>query len=589
MNQALPPRRWRWWASPSLHLALFALALSLCKLAALEVGSRQYLECHWCLANKAVSYELAFLFLVGLLHVLSGLPRQRLLRFALRLLLVTLLLITVVDLVVLTQFVRRLRMVELIVFGAQLGAVGSFAKQLFSNWQGALLASAQGAAVALVLGRYLLRDRTSPRRAWVVGLVALGMTACKVAEPHEFHTGYLQNSVEAFFTPWTSNKPYSDAFKASLPPAPATKAVCTNGLGERPNIVLVLVESLSMYHSRLFSGMEDWTPQLDAASTQGRRLANFYANGITSEQALIALLTGEPPIARGTRGVVTEFEQFHQPLHSVPRLLGGLGYRTQFLTTGDLGFLDKGAWLKGIGFDTVEGSEAAAYNGMKRYQFGAAPDDALYHRALDQLAQDDGRPQFMLLETVTTHGPFVDPDTGQHSQERAFGYADRALGQFLGELRARGFFEHNGYVLVMGDHRAMLPMRAEETARYGDGAYARTPFVLLGSQRRAAPSAQPELTAFSQSDLYPSLQHWLGQGRQCFGPDEGVFLPTAVHAPACIYSHRPYDFNNVYAHCGGNDYVVKLNGDATAYAGVASGPPQLLNELHRLRLGQGFD
>jgi hypothetical protein len=574
----------KWWLSPSLHVLLFALGLSAYKLLALELGSRELLQCQWCLANKALAYEGQYLFLIAGLHLLAGFAPWRALRFSLRMAVVLVLVITMVDLVVLINFYRRFSLVELLVFGTQFSAISSFAQQLMANIPAALMVTAELGLAAVVLGRYARADRRTRRCAPAVALVALGMTACTMAEPAEFHTGYLKNSVEAFFSRWTSNRPYSAAFTAGLPPAGASKNFCVDGLGQHPNVVLVVFESLSMYHSALYSGMEDWMPQFDAASQGGRRFGNFYANGITSEQGLISLLTGEPPIAKGTGRVSTEFEQFARPPHSLASLLRADGYKTEFLTTGDLGFLGKGTWLKRMGFETIEGSEASAYNGMKRYQFGAAPDDALYVRALQELGAAQGRPVFMTLETVTTHGPFVDPDTGQHSEQRTFRYADKRLGEFIQALRARGFFR-NGYLMVMGDHRAMLPLRAGEKARYGDSAYARTPFTIIGPGE----AGQLEPQAFSQSDLYPSLRHLTGTGRQCYGPDEGVFLPTAMHAPACIYSHRPYNFNNLYVHCGIKDHEVRLDGDDTAYAGLGGGPQGLLQEVHRLRLGMGFD
>ena len=133
------------------------------------------------------------------------------------------------------------------------------------------------------------------------------------------------------------------------------------------------------------SGLHDWVPELDALAGQGLLLTHFLANGIDTEAGLISLLSGEPALARGDTKTV--FQPFEAPKNSLPRMLADNGWRTAFLTTGDLDFLDKGRWLGDIGFQLVEGDDAAFYKGMKRYHFDAAPDAALFDRALQFLAQ----------------------------------------------------------------------------------------------------------------------------------------------------------------------------------------------------------
>ena len=561
-----------------LQLLFFCLGLIACKFYLLEINSRAILGCQWCLASKAIFFELQFVFLLGILHLAAEFFRWYWLRFILRLSVIAVLLIMAIDLIVLQQFLVRFTWHELLKFVSEFGAILDFSKQLFANFQSILIAAISLFIILWVFGRYLTSDRAIARSPAFLVFAAFGLFGSEYLKPVEFHGPYLQNSIEAFFSSQTRNHPYSEDFAKQIKTDSNAENQCYEGTGARPDLILLIVESLSMYHSNLFSGLHDWVPQFDSISQTGRRFSNFYANGVNTEQGLVALLTGEPPIAKGTGTTSTLlFEQFQNTQHTVPHMLNEFGYHTVFLTTGNLGFLGKGDWLKNIGFDFIEGHEASHYNGVKRFHFDAAPDQALYERALIEMQSPNRRnPIFMTLETVSTHHPFIDPESNAQSEEMAFRYADRALKVFVENLKSIGFF-NKGYLMIVSDHRAMTPASRDEMIRFGDRAYARIPFSIIGDGL----NDDEEINPFSQTDLLPSLRHWLSEDRHCVSMHQGIFLPQAKHLPACIFSHRSYSLDDVFIHCGDKDYVIRLNGDYSHYAG--SKPSQdLLEEVHRL-------
>ena len=61
----------------------------------------------------------------------------------------------------------------------------------------------------------------------------------------------------------------------------------------RRNIIIILVESLSMYHSNYFSGLSNMTPHLDRIAQENISFFNFYSNGFKTENALISILLGK--------------------------------------------------------------------------------------------------------------------------------------------------------------------------------------------------------------------------------------------------------------------------------------------------------
>jgi lipoteichoic acid synthase len=573
----------RWCRDPFAPMLLLAAGLCGYKVWFAEEEGQSLFNCATCLAGPSVLHEMEFLLVLLVLHWFSLLLRNRALTAMVRLASVGAVAVQFLDLVALNEFLRRLTLQELLVFGAEPRQVYEFlhhvppAKLVLALAMAVLLAAC---AARYVIGR--APAEPSVRRPLIgllacIPLVALGHAELGAAPA--YHEAYLRNSLEAFFDEASRENAYSHPFAQAVPPG--ARARCDAGLGARPNIVLVVVESLSPYQSRLASGLNDWTPRLDALADSALRVGAFRANGVTSEEGLVALLTGEPPIPKPVAQAHV-LEQFKAPAQSVPRFLGAQGYRTEFLTTGNLGFMDKGAWLDAIGFQYREGHDAPLYQGMRRHNFDAAPDSALYDRALQELAGAGSQPLFLTLETVSSHLPYEQPETGERTEESVFRYTDAQLDRFITRLRARGFFD-NGVVLVTGDHRAMVPMSAGELSRFGDRAYAMVPMIAIGMGLHGDVPG-----TFSQTDLLPSLEHWIGQGEHCIAANQGVFLPQPLKAPACIFTRRPYDPDLVAAECGARDLRVNLDGDDTGFEDERPGPAEVLASINRLRLGRGF-
>jgi lipoteichoic acid synthase len=177
--------------------------------------------------------------------------------------------------------------------------------------------------------------------------------------------------------------------------------------------LIVLLESFSSGHTTMYGGQGSKYPELERISHDGLRFTRFLANGFTTEHGLTAILGGRLPVfpAGVRRASLTGNTAFagHYGLDaSLPACAGSLGYHTEFLTSGDLSFTNKGNWLRSIGFARVEGHDAPHYHGLpRRRMFNAVSDSALYARALDRLEElrERGQPLLLVLEGVESHGP----------------------------------------------------------------------------------------------------------------------------------------------------------------------------------------
>ncbi|VAW44734.1 hypothetical protein MNBD_GAMMA03-1558, partial [hydrothermal vent metagenome] len=157
----------------------------------------------------------------------------------------------------------------------------------------------------------------------------------------------------------------------------------TNGQNNKKNIILLVIESLSIYQSELLSGIGDLTPNLDKIAQENHYFTNFFANNFTSMEGRIALLTGEKTfrdIAKLSfdRGRVG----YWNSQRNIPTLLNSYGYHTSFLDGANLNFTQTGKFMEGIGFDYVEGQEYIGYKDEPRFGFNSVPDKVLYNRVL---------------------------------------------------------------------------------------------------------------------------------------------------------------------------------------------------------------
>ncbi|HRP19775.1 MAG TPA: LTA synthase family protein [Alicycliphilus sp.] len=561
-------------------------------LAAVAVGWRawyavqfsQLLDCGNCLVAPAIFNEAQpFLMLLCLAWATSRwLPHAAI---AVRAATVAVLCLSWADIAAQRAFATRLSWYEVRKFWNEAGTLLDFAAIIATGIPQALLATLGITAVLLILGRYLARQGANPSgrvAAWGACLLTAGLLV-PGADTHRY---YVRGSLSTFMQTPTRHTPYPADWRTNhggelQSPQGQTCHPPQAPLGVN-RVVLIVVESLSSYQSQGYGGIYDWTPRLDEWARKGWKFTRFLANGKTTEDGLYALLTGHNPIpAPGLDSI------YAQPLDgsaTLPAMLARHGFHTAFLTSGDLGFMQKGAWLNRVGFDEIEGHEAPFYDGHQRYHFGAVQDDVLYGRALQWMAdrtQGTPAPYLLVLETVSSHQPYYDPVHRRISTEGAFRYTDAALGRFIDRLHATGFLD-TGLLIVTSDHRAMVPATADERSNMGRRHLSRIPLLLLG---QGIPAGRTEAAhAYSQQDLLPSLAAMLTGQAPCTPPWQGIFTPTMAAPPACVASSRAPQPDSIFLQCGKQDREVRLDAQHTRYL-HSPGDPAYLRLIHAQRLG----
>jgi len=472
-----------------LGLVVFVLLLAAYKAIHLAVD----MGAGWGRSLQLLGADAVYLALVFLLALLKCVSKRRWLRAGVWLALFMLALFYLVDSLVVLALDQHATLFDIGRYAPEWGVVRSFfdARVLI--------------ATALMLVALFVRAKPGPA-ILRTGLVLSGAALLAAGFGLMYTPSPLQRYAVLDFVQWLENpvpqKPVSIytpdeiAFYAGFGPGPASIPA------GNPDIVLLVVESLSSINSEKLSGMPGLLDRFDALAEDGVLFRNFFANHQASEGGLISLLGGFPPIHFPTASPYM-FDEFaiQDPVLEEYRQQG---YFTDFLTNADLSFIGLDRFLNGLGMDRSRGrDEVDAMRNSPRVVQDAPPDTLLYREALSSIRQirKSGRPFLLTMATTSTHLPYTHPDGGPDTPAAVWDWSLRQLARFYTDLTETGFFEH-GILLITGDHRQMRPVSDAEVARYGDSARARVPLLVIGKD---FPGGRVDDRFFQQSDLLRML------------------------------------------------------------------------------------
>ncbi len=472
-----------------IGLLLFSLALAVYKAGIISLDT----DAGWQTWAVLIGLDLFYLSFLLLLAILFGFVRLRLLKVSLWLLLVFMTAVYLVDSFVLLALDAHADLFDIGRYGLEDGVVLSF----FDS-------AAYVAIASLLLSLFLFSDFTVRFKKLSAMLLVFTLltgilSGVYTNEPWARYSMLSPTAVIEGIGPQAVVSDYSQeqiTFYANLHQqksgVPAT----------RPNIILVIVESLSSINSDKTSGVGNLLGGFDELAKEGLLFRNFFANHQASEGGVIALLGGYPPMHYPT-ATPYMFDEFA----SQPSVIGEYrqnGYFTEFLTNSDLSFIGLNHFLDGLGLDLSRGrDEIASLRNAPRVVQDAPADDLLYQEALATLRGhlNTPTPVLMVLATTSTHLPYTHPEGGPDTAAAVWDWSLQRLTGFYRSLDKTGYFEH-GILLITGDHRQMRRLTKVETERYGGSARARVPLLVIGS---AYPRDSIDDRFFQQSDLLRML------------------------------------------------------------------------------------
>jgi phosphoglycerol transferase MdoB-like AlkP superfamily enzyme len=295
---------------------------------------------------------------------------------------------------------------------------------------------------------------------------------------------------------------------------------------DKPNVLVIIWESLTAKVVESLGGMPGITPQFNMLKKEGIFFNHLYASGNRSDKGIVAVLSAFP--AQPKNSIITmPHKTAHLPYLSTD--FNKAGYQTAFYYGGELEFANIKSYLLKGGYQKLVGKEQFEPEDMNS-KWGAH-DHVVFNRLLNDLNTNPiDKPFFYTMFTLSSHEPFEVPvETvigGSDEQSKflnAMHYADRSLGSFIEEAKQQPWWQ-NTLVVIVADHGHRLPLiNTDDLSKefhipmlWLGGALAQKNIVVdkLSSQIDIAP------TLLSQLNLPYTQYRW---GKDIFNPASRPF------------------------------------------------------------------
>jgi len=237
--------------------------------------------------------------------------------------------------------------------------------------------------------------------------------------------------------------------------------------GAGKNIVIIIVESLSLKFTGIGNPGHGYTPFLDSLAKKGLFFKNGFANGRRSIDAPPSILAGLPHL-RDETFFCAEFKT----LYGLGTLFKSRGYNTSFFHGGKNGTMFFDVFSRRMGFDD--------YYGLNEYPNPQDSDgiwgiyDEPYLQYFARQLSRRPQPFASVLFTLSIHNPYQIPPQyentlpkGELPIHRTVAYFDQALKHFFATAETMPWYKNTLFVIV-GDHIAppqKLPPRMIDTYR----------------------------------------------------------------------------------------------------------------------------
>ncbi len=314
---------------------------------------------------------------------------------------------------------------------------------------------------------------------------------------------------------------------ATLQPLKATAYKPAMGdHGRAPNVVVVMMESLSAEYMQAFGSKDGLTPNLDRLAEEGMSFTRLYAAGTRTVRGLEALSAALPPLPG--KSVVRWPDVTN--LNTLGATLSARGWSPHFIYGGYGAFDNMNGYFGAQGYKVTDRRNFA--DGIIEFEniWGVA-DEHLFDQVLLEIDREHaaGKPFFGHVMTASNHVPFTYPAgridiPSPGKRPGGVKYADYAIGRFVEMAKKKPWFDNTVFLFV-ADHCAFSSGKTKiPVHRYHIPAIVYAPKLI-------APRKVDTLA--SQIDLVPTLlamlglssdDHFVGRDILAMRPEEGRAL-----------------------------------------------------------------
>jgi phosphoglycerol transferase MdoB-like AlkP superfamily enzyme len=275
---------------------------------------------------------------------------------------------------------------------------------------------------------------------------------------------------------YTDNETALNTIKQLYATQDSTEHIVKNN---RPNIVLIIMESMSADAIACFGGQPGIAPKFDSLAKEGLLFSNYYATGFRTEQGLIAMISGFP--AQPVSSIIRNFGKFDH-LPNLIRTLGDKGYSTSYYFGGDLLFANTKTYLEVSGINLMAGVDEVPHT--RETDWGAYDEDVYAYQLSDIGKQK--QPFFSMIMTLTNHEYFtadVEKINHGHTENDLYHntahYADKCLFDYIQQAKKQKWYD-NTLFIITADHAHKHPMERN----YNEPDRHHIPLLLCGGALR---------------------------------------------------------------------------------------------------------
>ena len=218
----------------------------------------------------------------------------------------------------------------------------------------------------------------------------------------------------------------------------------------RPDIVIILLESCGGIFTEDIGGRKDIMPRFNKLVDEGVYFSNFYANSYRTDRGTLCTWSGYPSFPRSSLMKMPAKTRF---LPGIAKSLLKEGYHTSYIYGGDINFTNMRSYLVTIGFDQFCWMKDYTMEQQRTSKWGVR-DDITFATLYDQITapKATGTHRLIGYSTLSSHEPW-DVPTHRLSEEipNAFNYLDECLGNFIDKMKQTPQWD-NLLVILLPDH-----------------------------------------------------------------------------------------------------------------------------------------
>jgi phosphoglycerol transferase MdoB-like AlkP superfamily enzyme len=279
---------------------------------------------------------------------------------------------------------------------------------------------------------------------------------------------------------------------------PVTRQIDYDGELKKPNIVLVLLESLSVNCLDYEYNGQNLMPFFHELIDKSYYFRNFYSAGVHTNNGIFSTIYGYPTMFNKPMLDASSKRYTGLPYH-----LHKQGYQNLFFITSNPNYDYMNSFLLDNHFDKIY--SIYDYPDNKIVNNFGVQDDFLFEYGIGELKRkthQNNNPFFAVFLTVSNHPPFIIPEqfenVGDKDEKRIIAYVDNSLKNFMENAAKEDWYENTLFVFL-GDHGATIGIQIHDMPL----SYNHIPCVIYSPLLDDAPRKFDQYGG--QIDLYPTL------------------------------------------------------------------------------------